>query len=137
MIDEQVVQDLECYITEFDCDPFDLDKPQLRSLASALMHQGIWYMIFKVPMKTLKQEWLTSSERECFHRINHLVLPYTNVQDTSPATKNSVSGGVAKADAMEDRVMASVIWLAESTEDKFTLAQVMQKSKLVENLKRL
>ena len=33
--------------------------------------------------------------------------------------------------------MASVIWLAKSTEDKFTLAQVMQKSKLVENLKRL
>ena len=33
--------------------------------------------------------------------------------------------------------MASVIWLAESTEDKFTLAQVMQKSKSVEILKRL
>lgn len=31
-IDEKAVQDLDSCITEFDCDPFDLDKPQLRSL---------------------------------------------------------------------------------------------------------
>ena len=31
-IDEQAVQDLDSYITEFDCNPFDLEKPQLRSL---------------------------------------------------------------------------------------------------------
>ena len=55
MIDEQVVQDLKCYITQFDCDLLDLDKPQLRSLASALRPQGILY-IFKVPMKAPKQE---------------------------------------------------------------------------------
>ena len=40
MIDEGVVQDLESYITDFDCDPFDLDKPQIRSLVSFVVASG-------------------------------------------------------------------------------------------------
>ena len=31
---EQAVQDLDDCITEFECDPFDLEKPKLRSLQS-------------------------------------------------------------------------------------------------------
>ena len=33
-LDEQAVQDLDDCITEFKCDPFDLEKPKLRSLQS-------------------------------------------------------------------------------------------------------
>ena len=42
------------------------------------------------------------------------------------ATKDSVTGKVRKTDAMENRAMASIIWLAESGKEKFTLAQVME-----------
>ena len=36
-IDEQAVQDLSSCINEFDCDPFDLTKPTLRSLQSGMI----------------------------------------------------------------------------------------------------
>ena len=69
------------------------------------------------------------SQNKLFNTPTHRCSRYTS------GTKDSVSGGVSKADAMESRVMASVSWLAESTEEKLTLTQVMQKSKLVEKLK--
>ena len=34
---EQAVQDLSSCINEFDCDPFDLTKPTLRSLQSGMI----------------------------------------------------------------------------------------------------
>ena len=36
-IDEQAMQDLNNCINEFDCDPFDLTKPTLRSLQSGMI----------------------------------------------------------------------------------------------------
>jgi len=129
-IDEQVVQDLDSCITEFDCDPFDLDKPQLRALVSGVVASGDLVRDFESAHEDGETR-VTQFFRERMFLQNtpfdatiHRCSRYTFSKP--PVTRDSVSGKVTKTDAMENRAMASLIWLAESGEEKFTLAQVME-----------
>lgn len=120
-IDEQVVQDLDSCITEFDCDPFDLDKPQLRALVSGVVASDDLVRDFERVTSFFREQIF--SQNTPFDATIHRCSRYTFSKP--PVTRDSVPGKVTKTDAMENRAMASVIWLAECGEE-FTLAQVME-----------
>ena len=116
-INENAVQDLDSCITKFDCDPFDLDKPQLRALVSGVVALG------ETRVTQFLKKHMFSQNRP-FDAPIHGCSRYTFSKP--PATKDSVTGKMRKTDAMENRELASVIWLAESGKEKFTLAQMME-----------
>lgn len=129
-IDEEVVQDVDSCITEFDCDPFDLNKPQLIAFVSGVVASGNLVRDFEsahedgeTRVTPFFRERMFSQKRP-FDALLHRCSRYTF--NKPPATRDSVTGKVRKTDAMENRAMASVIWLVESGEEKFTLAQVME-----------
>ena len=107
-----------------------MDKPQLRALVFGVVASGDLVHDFESTHEDGERR-VTQFFKECMFSQNrpfdapiHRCSRYTFSKPH--ATKDSVTGKVKKTDAMENRAMASVIWLAESGKEKFTLAQVME-----------
>lgn len=128
-IDEQAVQDLDGCITEFNCDPFDLDNPTLRSLQAGALASDELVADFESAHEDgekLVKDFFNDrmfSENKSFDAIVHRNSRHTFIRP--PTNKGEKSNKATKTDAMENKAMASIITLAQ-TNDKFTLSQVME-----------
>ena len=121
---------LHCVI-EFDCDPFDPEKPQLRFLQSGAVASEELIKDFE----TALEDGETSVEQFFNGRLFSGTIPFDAIMHrksrrsfSNPPVAPDASSHttMTKIDAMENKAMASVMWLAETGEEKFTLAEVME-----------
>ncbi len=131
MLDERGVQDLDDCIDEFDCDPFDLNKPTLRSLQSGLIASDDLIKDFDTAHKdgealvqSFIKERMFSNEKQfddTLHRNSRHNFSKPPVDRGAPKEKK-----VTKTDQMENRAMAAIISLAQELEDALDLTEVMK-----------
>ena len=130
LLDERGVQDLDNCITEFDCDPFDLSNPTLRSLQSGMIAPDELVADFNAAhsngeslVQSFFKEWMFSNEKPfdaTIHRNSRHNFSKPPVQKDESAQK------VTKTDAMENKAMAEIITLAQGLEDGLVLSEVME-----------
>ena len=130
LLDERGVQDLDNCITEFDCDPFDLSKPVLRSLQSGMIAPDELVQDFdsahddgEALVQTFFTERMFSNEKQ-FDATIHRNSRHSFSKP--PKAKDASKQKVTKTDAMENRAMAKIITLAQELEDSLVLAEVME-----------
>ena len=116
-------------MTEFASDPFDLGNTTLRSLQSGQVASEELVKDFetahtdgeKIVQEFFKQRMFSDTVpfSATIHRNSRLNFSMQS------ANKESISSS-SKTDAMENKAMAEVIALAENSEEKFDLTEVMQ-----------
>jgi len=118
-------------MTEFECNLFNPEKPELRSLQSGA-----------VASKELIKDFETASEdgeRSVKHFFTSRLFSRTTPFDATmnrqsrhsfsnpPAAPNTSSlTKTTKIDVTENKAMASVAWLAKTGNNKFNLAEVVE-----------
>eukprot|EP00794_Sanderia_malayensis_P017851 gene17851-19634_t len=158
--DEQVVQDIDKCLTEFNSKPFDLSNDTLRTLQSGMIASDKLVHDFETAHRDGEvlatkffNERMFSNEKS-FDDTMHRNARHTF--DKPPSTEKEKSATIPKTVAMENKAMAQIMALAQSSAAKIDLVQIMghrvteeclsifninatmikvQKSKLVEKLK--
>eukprot|EP00794_Sanderia_malayensis_P000931 gene931-241_t len=158
--DEQVVQDIDKCLTEFNSKPFDLSNDTLRTLQTVMIASDKLVHDFEtahrdgeVLVTKFFKERMFSNEKS-FDDTMHRNARHTF--DKPPSTEKEKSATIPKTVAMENKAMAQIIALEQSSAAKIDLVQIMghhvteeclsifninatmikvQKSKLVEKLK--
>ncbi|KAG1648975.1 hypothetical protein GQR58_029417 [Nymphon striatum] len=127
--DEQAVQDIDNCITEFGCDPFNLEKPQLRSLQSGVLASTALVDDFESAHKASEKLF----EKFCNDRmLSDKISFYSTVHRNSrrnfsnpPPVTGQTNMTITKTEAMENKAMSSIVALAEAHDEKFNLVDVM------------
>lgn len=129
-LDERGVQDLESCIKEFDCDPFDLTKPILRSLQSGMVASDELVADFDTAhsdgeslVQSFFKERMFSNEKK-FDATIHRNSRHSFSKP--PVAKDASKQKATKTDAMENKAMAEIITLAQNLEDGLVLSEVME-----------
>ncbi|KAG1659153.1 Zwei Ig domain protein zig-8 [Nymphon striatum] len=127
--DEQAVQDIDNCITEFGCDPFNLEKPQLRSLQSGVLASTALVDDFESAHKAgekLFEKFCNDrmlSDKSSFYSTVHR-NSRRNFSNPPPVT-GQTNMTITKTEAMENKAMSSIVALAEAHDEKFNLVDVM------------
>ncbi|KAG1664228.1 hypothetical protein GQR58_019910 [Nymphon striatum] len=127
--DEQAVQDIDNCITEFGCDPFNLEKPQLRSLQSGVLASTALVDDFESAHKAgekLFEKFCNDrmlSDKSSFYSTVHR-NSRRNFSNPPPVT-GQTNMTITKTEAMENNAMSSIVALAEAHDEKFNLVDVM------------
>ncbi|CAB3976667.1 Hypothetical predicted protein [Paramuricea clavata] len=114
--DEQAVQDLIACIKEFDCFPFDVSSPNLRTLQSAIPAPTEMIRDFQTAkqdgetkLKEFMDECVYSKEKSLYDRIKrHSRLTFAKAPTTKTGEVLKVKQG-----EMENRALASVVNLVD------------------------
>lgn len=127
-IDEHALQGIDSCFTEFDCDPFDLDKPQLRALQSGLVASGELVYDFetahtdgKAKVNCFLQERMYSNQT----LFNATVRRSSRCNFSNPPKVKTPTTTQFRTEEMENQAMCAVINLAEKDSD-FELTKVME-----------
>ena len=129
-IDEQAMQDLSSCINEFDCDPFDLTKPTLRSLQSGMIASEELVEDFETAhddgealVKKFFDGRMFSTEKSFNATISRNARGNFN---RPPAGEIEPKASVSRTAVMENKAMAEVISLVEKCDVKLNLVQIME-----------
>ena len=126
--DEQAIQDMDCLIDEYDCDPFDFSKPELRSLQSGLLASAPLVKDFETAV-TDGEAALTSFMRERMFAkeksFNDPIHRKSRCSFGKPPATDDRQGRVMKSDAMENRAMSEAVGLAEK-HPNFSLSSLFE-----------
>ena len=127
-IDEQAVQDLNNCINEFDCDPFDLTKPTLRSLQSGMIASEELVQDFETAhddgemlVKNFFDKRMFSAEKSFDATISRNARGNFN---RPPAVEIGPKASVSRTAVMENKAMAEVISLVQNSDVKINLVQI-------------
>lgn len=130
LLDERGVQDLDNCITEFDCDPFDLTQPILRSLQSGMVASDALVKDFdsahedgETLVQSFFKERMFSGDKQ-FDATIHRNSRHSFSKP--PVIKDASKQKVTKTDAMENKAMAEIITLAQELDDGLVLSEVME-----------
>ena len=129
-IDEQAMQDISSCINEFDCDPFDLTKPTLRSLQSGMIASEELVEDFETAhddgealVKKFFDGRMFSTEKSFNATISRNARGNFN---RPPAGEIEPKASVSRTAVMENKAMAEVISLVEKCDVKLNLVQIME-----------
>ena len=129
-IDEQAMQDLNNCINEFDCDPFDLTKPTLRSLQSGMIASEELVQDFETAhddgetlVKNFFDKRMFSAEKSFDATISRNARGNFN---RPPAVEIGPKASVSRTAVMENKAMAEVTSLIQNSDVKINLVQIME-----------
>jgi len=129
-LDEKAVQDLQMCINEFECDPFNVENTELRSLMSGVPASDDLIKDFESAWDDGENQLSAFCKDRMFSATKsfHASVKKNSRRSFSnpPPTNEQKDKRPAKSEEMENKAMASIIAMAEKHNKKFVLADVME-----------